>query len=129
MVLLPTLRDIGDVAEPDVAAEPLTVMLAFAWFRVGVTVTELTPFATDAVYEVVAESKDGERVAVVTTRAESVASFEPVPVLEIVITYVLTVPSCAVTFTFKVLDPTAIAKVPEAVPELTETYGLLPILA
>ena len=45
----PTLSDIAPEAEPDVTDVPLTVMVAFATVRVGVTVVDKTELATDAV--------------------------------------------------------------------------------
>ena len=75
-VLLPTLSEIDPEAEPEVTAVPLTVIVAFAWVRVGVTVIEVTELATVDVYEAVAEAKDGERVAVVSESADSVATVD-----------------------------------------------------
>jgi hypothetical protein len=75
-VLLPTLSEIADVAEPEVAEVPLTVIVALAWVRVGVTVIEVTELATVEVYEVVAEANVGERVAVVKTSVDNVETVE-----------------------------------------------------
>ena len=49
MVLDPLLSEIELEAEPDVTEVPLTVMVALACVRVGVTVIEVTALATDAV--------------------------------------------------------------------------------
>lgn len=49
ITLVPTFRLIVPLAIPEVTALPFTVMLAFAWVRVGVNVTDDTEFATDAV--------------------------------------------------------------------------------
>jgi hypothetical protein len=49
IVFDPTFRDIGPDAEPDVTDVPFTVMVAFSWDLVGVTVIEVTELATDAV--------------------------------------------------------------------------------
>lgn len=49
MVLVPTVNAIAPLALPEVTAEPLTVMVALAWFRVGVSVMDETELATDAV--------------------------------------------------------------------------------
>ena len=49
MVLAPTLSEIADVAAPEVAAVPLTVIVALAWVTVGVTVSDVTELATDDV--------------------------------------------------------------------------------
>jgi hypothetical protein len=56
----PTLNDTAVLVATVV---PLTLIVAFPWLRVGVTVVEVTVFATDAVYEVVAPVKVGESVA------------------------------------------------------------------
>ena len=45
----PTLSDIAPEAEPDVTGVPLTVIVALATVRVGVTVVDKTELATDAV--------------------------------------------------------------------------------
>jgi len=49
MVFDPTLSEIEPEAAPDVTEVPLTVMVALACVRVGVTVIEVTALATDAV--------------------------------------------------------------------------------
>jgi hypothetical protein len=49
MVFDPTLSEIAPEAEPDVTEVPLTVLVALAWVRVGVTVIDVTELATDAV--------------------------------------------------------------------------------
>lgn len=49
MTLLPTFKLIAPLAVPEATAVPFTVIVAFAWVRVGVTVTDDTEFATDAV--------------------------------------------------------------------------------
>jgi len=49
MVFDPTLSEIEPEAEPDVTEVPLTVMVAFACVRVGVTVIDVTELATDVV--------------------------------------------------------------------------------
>ena len=46
IVLEPTVSEIDPDAEPDVTAVPLTVMVAFAWVRVGVTVIDVVAFET-----------------------------------------------------------------------------------
>jgi hypothetical protein len=48
MVLMPTFKLIV-LAAPDVAGAPFTVMVALAWFLVGVSVMDETELATDAV--------------------------------------------------------------------------------
>ena len=61
------------------------------------TVTELTPFATNAVYDVVAELNDGLNIPLEIVNEDNVASLLNVGVvgdaLVIVIVYVLVVPS------------------------------------
>ena len=47
MVLAPTFNAMGEDKAPDVAATPLTVMVAFASFAVGITWTELSVFGTE----------------------------------------------------------------------------------
>ena len=49
MMLGPTLSDIAPDADPDVTDVPLTVMVALACVRVGVTVIDVTELPTDAV--------------------------------------------------------------------------------
>jgi hypothetical protein len=49
MVFDPTLSEIAPVAEPDVTEVLLTVMVALACVRVGVTVIDVTALATEAV--------------------------------------------------------------------------------
>jgi hypothetical protein len=49
MVFDPTLSEIAPEAEPDVTEVPLTVIVALAWVRVGVTVIDVTALATEAV--------------------------------------------------------------------------------
>jgi hypothetical protein len=49
MVFEPTLRDIPLEADPDVTEVPLTVMVALAWLRVGVTVIDEVLLPTEAV--------------------------------------------------------------------------------
>jgi hypothetical protein len=60
--LLPAVMACADDALPDVTALPPTVTVAAASFVVGVTFTDATPFATLAVYVMVAAANDGERV-------------------------------------------------------------------
>jgi hypothetical protein len=49
MVFDPTLSEIAPEAEPELTEVPLTVMVALACVRVGVTVIDVTELATDAV--------------------------------------------------------------------------------
>ena len=49
IMLLPTFSEIEPEAEPEVTAVPLTVIVALAWVRVGVTVIEVVALATEAV--------------------------------------------------------------------------------
>jgi hypothetical protein len=49
MVFDPTLSEIEPEAAPDVTEVPLTVIVAFACVRTGVTVIDVTELATDAV--------------------------------------------------------------------------------
>ena len=49
MTLLPTFSEIAPEAEPDVVVAPLTVTVALASASVGVTVSDVTELATDAV--------------------------------------------------------------------------------
>jgi hypothetical protein len=48
-VLEPTFREIDPDAEPDVTAVPLTVIVASAWLRVGVTVIDVVVLAIEVV--------------------------------------------------------------------------------
>ena len=60
--LLPAVMACADDALPDVTVLPPTVTVASASLVVGVTFTDATPFATLAVYVMVAAANDGERV-------------------------------------------------------------------
>ena len=75
-MLLPTFNEIDPEAEPDVTAVPLTVIVALAWLRVGVTVMLVVALVAEAVYEVVAEAKVGERVPDDRVSEDKVASVE-----------------------------------------------------
>jgi hypothetical protein len=60
--LLPAVMACADDALPDVTALPPTVTVARASLVVGVTVTDATPFATLAVYVMVAAANAGDSV-------------------------------------------------------------------
>ena len=49
MVFEPTFSEIALEADPDVVEDPLTVIVALAWLRVGVTVMLVVALVTDAV--------------------------------------------------------------------------------
>jgi hypothetical protein len=76
IVFDPTVNAIAEDAEPEVTADPFTVMVVFELFRVGVTVIDVVAFETVAVYEVVPEANVGESVPVEVVRALNVASVE-----------------------------------------------------
>jgi hypothetical protein len=59
--LLPAVMVWAADALPEVTVTPATFTVASASVVVGVTVTEGTPFATLAVYVVVADANDGDR--------------------------------------------------------------------
>ena len=77
IVFDPTLNAMGADADPDIVVDPFTIIVELApWVAVGVTVMELTPFKTLAVYEVVDEMKDGARIPELTARPERDASLD-----------------------------------------------------
>ena len=77
IVFDPTVNAIAEDAEPEVTADPFTVMVVFELFRVGVTVIDVVAFETVAVYEVVPEANVGESVPEEIANADRDASFEP----------------------------------------------------
>ena len=76
ITLSPKLKLIAPDAVPEVTAVPLTVIVAKALLRVGVTVIELVALVTVAVYAVVAEANVGDRVPEEIARADKVESLE-----------------------------------------------------
>lgn len=71
MVLSPTAKLIGPDAEPDATVVPFTLIVAVALVTVGVRVTDVVAFDTDAVYVVVPDAKMGVNVPVLMARLES----------------------------------------------------------
>lgn len=84
IVFEPTFSEIEPEAEPEVTVVPLTLMLAEVSVRVGVTVIEVTLFATEAKYEVVAEAKVGDNVPSEVVSTDRVATAEAARVTVIV---------------------------------------------
>ena len=74
IVLAPTLREMGADATPELTETVLTLIVAFAWFTVGVTVTLLVPLATLSVYVYVPVENDGLRVPELIVSPERAAS-------------------------------------------------------
>ena len=62
MLFCPTFSAIGEVAEPDTKAVPLTVTVELAMVGVGITVTDQTALGTEALYVTVADANTGDSV-------------------------------------------------------------------
>jgi hypothetical protein len=73
-VLSPTFKLIEPDAESDDTVTVLTVIVACDSVLVGVTVIEDVPFVTLTVYDVVAESNEGDSVPLEVVNADNVAS-------------------------------------------------------
>jgi hypothetical protein len=104
---------------PDITETPLTVIVANALVRVGVTVTDVVAFVIVAVYDIVPLLNVGVNVPEEIVKAESDDTLD---ILCTVSVYVLVVvPSSAVTTTVTVLSPTLKLIEPEAEPDDTVT--------
>jgi hypothetical protein len=76
IVFGPTFKKIPSDAVPDATGAPSTVTVALGSVVVGVTITELALFGTEAEYAVVLTAKAGDKVPALRLNAESVAIAE-----------------------------------------------------
>ena len=120
MALAPTASVWAAEAVPVATAVPFTVIVALASLAVGVMVMEETPYATDAVYDVVAAANAGASVPLLKASAERLSLLGNWRVTSKAYV-VVGEPPVPVTTTSMVFCPTLKAMAPEALPEVTAT--------